>query len=78
MHGRHSLSRTDQSQAIYGYPFETEDDVNWVMEQISGQIQALGGKAKSSREAVHISVPSGVQPEQITPLHHVEFKVMIF
>ena len=78
IHGRQSVSNSDQSQASYGYPFETVDDVNWVMAQISGQIRVLGGKAKSSREALYISLPSGVQPEQITPLHHVEFKVMIF
>jgi hypothetical protein len=72
------VSSSDQSQVIYGYPFETEDDVNWVMEQFAGQIQALGGKAKSSAEAVHISLPSGVLPEQVSPLHLLNFNIMIF
>jgi hypothetical protein len=78
MHERHSLISNGQSQAIYGYPFETEDDVNWVMEQIAGQIQSLGGTVKGSREAVYISLPSGVLPEQISPLHLLRFNVMIF
>jgi hypothetical protein len=63
---------------IYGYAFDTEDDVNWVIEQITVKIQTLGGIVKCSKDNVYISLPSGIEPKQVAPLHFLDFTVMIF
>jgi hypothetical protein len=71
------MAGRNESQHIYGFPFEFEDDATWVIEQIIGQIQALGGMVKGSKDNVYVSLPSGVQPEQVSPLHLLDFNVMI-
>ena len=72
------MAGRNESQHIYGFPFESEDDATWVIEQITGQIQALGGMVIGSGGNVVISLPAGIQPEQISPLHLLDFSVMVF
>jgi hypothetical protein len=63
---------------IYGYPFDSCEDVAWVSEQITRQVQAVGGTVKGSQETLFVALPAGMKPEQISPLGLLRWNVMVF